>query len=98
MHARVALYSIQPGQLTEAVRIVREKVESAMRRQAGFQRVLLMTDEKASKMMSISIWDSEEAMRTGESGGGYFQEALVLLSPLFLGSPIIEHYDVSVRA
>lgn len=98
MHARVGLYSIRPGQLDEAVGIVRQTIQPAMQRQAGYQGLLLLTDEQASKMLSISTWESEDAMKAGEGSGGYFQEALTRLSPLFLGSPIIEHYDVSVRA
>ncbi|HEX2171436.1 MAG TPA: antibiotic biosynthesis monooxygenase family protein [Dehalococcoidia bacterium] len=98
MHARVGVYQVRPGQLQQAVSVITETVAPAMRRQPGFQGILLLADEKASRIMSISTWDSEEAMRVAEGSGGYFQDALVRLGPLFIGSPVVEHYDVEVQA
>ena len=98
MHARVGQYHFKPDQFDQAVDLIRDTVAPAMRRQAGFKSVLLFTDVKASKVISISIWESEDAMRVSEGTGGYFQEALIKLAPLFIGSPVVEHYDVTVQA
>ena len=97
MHARVGQYHFKPDRFHEAVSLIRDSVAPAMRRQAGFKGVLLFTDAKASKVMSLSIWESEDAMTVSEGSGGYFQEALLKLAPLFLGSPVVEHYDVTVQ-
>jgi heme-degrading monooxygenase HmoA len=94
MHARVGQFHFIPDHFSEAIRLIREEITPEMRRQAGFKSVLVVTDEKKSKTVSISIWESEEAMRAGERTGGYFQDALMKLAPLFIGSPVIEHYDV----
>ena len=97
MHARVGQYHFKPDRFDEAVGLIRDSVAPAMRQQAGFKGILLFADAKASKVMSISIWESEDAMKVSEGSGGYFQEALIKLAPLFMGSPVVEHYDVSVQ-
>ena len=98
MHARVGLYHFKPDQLDQALSIIRDSVVPTMKRQAGFKRVWLMTDPRTSRALSISLWESEDAMHVSEGSGGYFQDALIKLAPLFIGSPVVEHYDVSVQA
>lgn len=91
------MYQCHPDHLDEALRVMREQVAPTMRQQPGFQKILLLAEAKSSRIMSISVWESEEAMRAGERGGGYFQEALSRLAPFFIGSSVVEHYDVTVE-
>jgi len=97
MHARVGQFHFSPDRFSEAIRLIRDEVTPRMRGEAGFRRSLVAADERKSKVVSISIWDSEEAMRASERPDGYFPEAMMKLAPLFIGSPVIEHYEVSLH-
>jgi heme-degrading monooxygenase HmoA len=97
MHARVGQYHFVPEQFAEVVRIMREELTPAVRDQPGYRGMLLLADEKTSKAVSISIWESEAAMRASEGSDGYFQESMKRLSAFFQGSAVVEHYDVSAQ-
>lgn len=91
------MYQCRPGQLDEALAVIRDNVAPTMRQQPGFKKILLLAAAESSRILSISVWESEEAMRAGERSDGYFQEALSRLAPFFIGSSIVEHYDVTVQ-
>ena len=94
MHARVVLGKVKHDMQDEAVRIYRESVAPAASQQKRSKTLQLLTDPETSKFISITIWESEEDMITGESSG-YLQEQLGKISSLFVGPPSIQHYLVS---
>jgi heme-degrading monooxygenase HmoA len=94
MHARVILGRVKLDKQDEAIRIFREIVEPAAKKQKGFKRMHLLTDPETSKFISISIWDTENDMLAGESTG-YLQEQLAKIVALFVGPPTVQHYIVS---
>ncbi len=98
MHARVGIYSFKPDLFREAVNLMRDQVAPAMRGHGGYKGVYLLTDEPSCRVMSISLWESEDAMHNAEGTGGYFQEALIRLANYFAGTPVVEHYDVGLRS
>ena len=95
MHARVILGKVRHGKQDEAIRIYKELVAPAAEEQKGFKSMNLLTDPDTHKFISITFWETEKDMVAGESGG-YLQEQLNKIAPLFVGPPSIQHYVVSV--
>ena len=94
MHARVILGKVKHDMQDEAIKIYRERLEPAAKVQKGFVRMHLLTDPDTSKFISITIWETEQDMITGESSG-YLQEQLSKIAAVFVGPPSIQHYEVS---
>lgn len=94
MHARVILGRVKLERHEEAIKIYRESVEPVTKKQKGFREMHLLTDPDTSKFISITIWETENDMFTGESNG-YLQEQLNKIAALFVGPPTIQHYVVS---
>jgi heme-degrading monooxygenase HmoA len=94
MHARVILGKVKHDKQDEAITVYRESVAPAARKQKGFKSMNLLTDRDTNKFISISYWETEADMVTGESSG-YLQKQLDRITTLFVGPPTIQHYDVS---
>ena len=94
MHARVILGMVKLDKQDEAIKIYKESVEPAAKEQKGFKGMHLLTDPYTRKFISITIWENENDMLTGESSG-YLQEQLGKVTALFVGPPSIQHYIVS---
>jgi heme-degrading monooxygenase HmoA len=94
MHARITSVDIQPGKVNDAVKAYEEQVLPASQGQAGFVSALLLVDRDASKAISITLWESEEALTNGEISP-YYIEQLKKLAPFFAGMPQRESYEVT---
>ncbi len=97
MHARMITARMKPGQLDEAVQTYASSIVPAMRAQAGFREAKLLIDAAESSAVSITFWETEEAMLHGEASG-YLQEQITKLGEYFAEAPDSAHYAVAVRA
>jgi heme-degrading monooxygenase HmoA len=97
MHARVTIVTVQPGKLDEAIKVSRDSIMPAAKKQKGFKEYLLLTDRNTGKGMTITLWNTEADMSAGE-GSGFYREQVAKAAPFFAGPPTLEHYEVSVRA
>jgi heme-degrading monooxygenase HmoA len=95
MHARVTIATAQPGKIDEAIKMVRDSVLPAAKKQKGFKRFFFLTDRAAGKGMTVTLWNTEADMTAGESG--YYRESIAKLGSLMAGSPTMEHYEVEVQ-
>jgi heme-degrading monooxygenase HmoA len=70
MHARVSTYQGPPNvtqeQVDEADRYDRENVLPAARQMEGFKGAITLLDRQSGKALSVTLWESEEAMRASE--------------------------------
>ena len=96
MYARVTITQLQPGKTEEAVSIFRDSIVPAAKQQQGFKGALLLTDPNTGKGVSITLWETEDNMRAGETSG-YYQEQVAKFAQVFTGPPIREVYEVSVQ-
>jgi heme-degrading monooxygenase HmoA len=94
MHARVILGKVKRDKQDEAIRIYKENVAPAAKKQKGFNSMNLLTDPDTNKFISITFWETENDMLTGASSG-YLQEQLNRIASLFVGPPTIQYYVVS---
>ena len=67
----------------------------AQKNQKGFQGSYLMTDASSSKLLAISVWETEADMLAGESDSGYVKEAFTKFAAFLEGSPEFDHYELS---
>ena len=95
MHARATSFQVQSGKMPEAIDILNQ-VALAAKAVKGFQGAYFMTDAASGKALAITVWESEADMLAGESSTGHVQEAIAKLGSLLVGSPDIDHYELSV--
>jgi heme-degrading monooxygenase HmoA len=87
---------VDPGKLDEMLKIWKESVLPAAQSQQGFKGALVLGDRTTGDGISISLWDSEADMATGESSG-YYQEQLAKFASIFTGKPDTKHYEVFLQ-
>jgi len=97
MYARTALMQGRPDTMNEAARIFSESVLPAAKQQKGFKGALFLTDPATGKGMSVTLWETEEDLKAGESSG-YFREQIAKFGPLMAGPPTREVYVVAAMA
>jgi len=69
MHARMSTLEGSPGRLDEGVHDIREDVLPQLRQQDGFKGFLALGDRQSGKLVGITFWESEQAMRAAEEVG-----------------------------
>ena len=97
MHARVITHRVREGNLDHVVRVIRERIEPAARRQPGFVGFVLMSDREASTVVSTSYWETETDMLSSEDAY-YLQDQISRLIMFLRGPPAIEHYSVDLMS
>jgi len=67
MYARIATFESDPGQIDEAIRMVRSEVESAQT-PAGLEgaKMLMLVNRETGKGLGITLFGDEDAMRRGD--------------------------------
>ncbi len=95
MFARV---TTTKGQVTkqDAARVVRERVLPGANAIPGFQGGLWLLDEKGGKGLTITLFDSEEALRASAEAAERLRKAAV--GELGASVASVESYEVVVAA
>jgi len=97
MHARVVTVKSQVDKMKDGIKIYTDSVLPAARQQKGFKGLILLTDSKTGKSITMTLWDTEADMVTGESSG-YFKEQIGKFMQILTEPPVMEHYEVSVQS
>jgi heme-degrading monooxygenase HmoA len=92
MFARVSTYEGTPGQ-EEAVRQAVEGMGGQVRAMAGFQRAYFLVDRSSGKGMSITLWESEQAMQSSASAVTPLRSQLTQALGA-TGQPTVSSYEV----
>ena len=67
MHARASTFEGPPDRIDEGLRYMREQIlPTAFREDEGFKGAIALADRQSGKMLTITFWESEEAMRATE--------------------------------
>lgn len=69
MFARASTLEGPPDQLDEGLRYVREQVLPLLQQQDGFKGFIAFGDRQSGKLIGVSLWESEQAMRASEEVG-----------------------------
>ena len=74
MHARVSIFEGSPDEIDEGLRQAREQVLPRARQMEGFKGLIALGDRQSGKMLGITFWESEEAMRASEEAANRMRE------------------------
>src|SRR5918995_315569 len=66
MFARVSRYRGDPGQIDEGLNYARENILPRVQQVDGYEGVYYLVDRETGKALTITLWESEEAMRASE--------------------------------
>jgi heme-degrading monooxygenase HmoA len=66
MFARMSTYEDPPDRTQEGISHARERILPAVRNIVCFSGVLFLADRETGKALSITLWESEQAMRDSE--------------------------------
>jgi heme-degrading monooxygenase HmoA len=66
MFARVSTYQGSPQQIDEGLDHARRNILPRVRAVDGFEGVYYLVDRQSGRALSITLWESEEAMRASE--------------------------------
>ncbi len=94
MHGRVTVIQGTPERADEAVRVLREQVLPRAREMAGFKGVLGLLDRGSGKALSVTLWESEEAMRASEEAANRLRDEASRASGG--GVVSVERYEVVI--
>ena len=66
MFARVSAYRGDPAQIDKGLDHARENILPRVQQIEGFEGVYYLVDRESGKALTITLWESEEAMRASE--------------------------------
>jgi heme-degrading monooxygenase HmoA len=67
MFARVTTAHGAPERLDDTLRTIREQAVPLFQGQAGFQHLYILIDRQSGKGLSVSLWESREALAQAEA-------------------------------
>ena len=95
MHARMSIFEGPPHMIDEGVRQAREVVLPQIKEiDSGFKGIIALTDRQSGKMVWITFWESEEAMRTSEEAANRLSEQTVDVAGGMVAG--MERYEVGL--
>ena len=66
MFASVSTYQGPPDQIDDGLRYAQENIVPSLQEVEGFEGVYLLVDRQSGKVLTITLWESEEALRASE--------------------------------
>ena len=97
MFARFTTVEVNVDKIDELIKLFEDSIVPAAKSQKGYRGAYLFTDRKTGKGYVISLWDSEEDAVANEQSG-YYKEQVGKAAEFFIGPPVRESYEVSVKA
>jgi heme-degrading monooxygenase HmoA len=67
MHARMFAFEGSSDEIDAAAALAREEILPLEREMAGFRGLILLSDRETGKLISLSLWESEELMLQSEA-------------------------------
>ena len=72
MFARVTQLAVNPERLQQGRHAVEEHVVPALRMQAGYNGGLLLGNPESGKVLTVSLWETEQAMHATDEASYWF--------------------------
>ena len=73
MFARVSEWSVPPEHQDGALRAAEEKIGPALSKQPGYLGDLLLGDSQSGKMLTLTLWEDEQAMHATDEASHWFR-------------------------
>lgn len=94
MHARVSFYELAGASRDDAVRAF-EGARSAVGQMQGNQGAMLLVNPETGKAMTITLWDSEDALRATEQQADRTRQQAASGAGMVVTS--VEAYEVALE-
>ena len=96
MFARKATYAAEPSpyRIEQGIRRAQEKALPRLRQLDGFEGAYFFVDRHSGKVISISLWESEEAMHRSEEVVRGLRDEIA--AGLATNQVEVEHYEVAI--
>jgi heme-degrading monooxygenase HmoA len=95
MHARVSTIQGAPGKVDDVTRQTQEQTLPQLQKMEGFKGFIALGDRQSGKMLGVSFWESEEALRaTDEAASSVRSGAAEAADGIVAG---VEEYEVLVN-
>ena len=95
MHARVSTIQGSPGKVDDVTRQTQEQTLPQLQKMEGFKGFVALGDRQSGKMLGVSFWESEEALRATEGAASSVRsEAAETADGIVAG---VEEYEVLVN-
>ncbi|MER3405126.1 MAG: hypothetical protein C4289_08160 [Chloroflexota bacterium] len=94
MFARVSIMQASPKHLEEGIRYVQSMPSPGDQRMAGFRGAFLLVDRTSAKVMTITLWETEQDVQESAEGAGRLRAAISQAFG-FTGTPVVEVYEVA---
>ena len=95
MHARVTTIQGSPDKMDDATSHIQEQTLPQLQKMEGFKGFIALGDRQSGKMLGVSFWESEEALRaTDEAVSSVRSGAAEAADGIVAG---VEQYEVLVN-
>jgi hypothetical protein len=71
--ARVSQLSVPPERQAQAHRAAEDHIGPALRMQVGYCGDLLLGDRESGKMLTVTLWENEQAMHATDEASHWFR-------------------------
>ena len=97
MHARLSRFAgLPPERIDETIEEFEKRQLPELRRQPGYQGVMVMLNRSSGQAAALTLWESEEDMRESERVADQVREAAMALGRP-KREPVIDRYEVVMR-
>lgn len=94
MHARITHSKIDPTKVEELIKMIKDNVVPTVTKQTGFKGGFWMFDRKTGKRISLTLWESDEALQLSAD----YAKQVRAGGPASLQIIDVEEYEVAVTA
>lgn len=95
MYARVTTIQGPPESVDESIIVTREKALPQARQIPGFKGALSLVDRTTGKGLTITLWESEEALQTSDEAANQIRsDAVAAITGAEVAS--VDRYEVAI--
>jgi hypothetical protein len=98
MYARVVTFQVAPAVVDTVVHLFQVKIVPIIQHQQGFHSFTLLVDHASGSCQSISLWNTLAQREATGASSSFLQTQLAPVAEFLLTTPVVENYDVAVRA
>jgi heme-degrading monooxygenase HmoA len=96
VHARVTISETPVDKVDFAIKVINEEIVPAVKKMAGSKGAYWLGDRSTGKGITITLWESEEALKAGEEQAKQLRSDAAKKLELKIGS--IDRYEVLAQA
>ena len=89
-------FQVKTDKLDEGIKIWQEQDMPLLKSIKVYNRGYLLSDPKTGKVISMTLWDSEEDAVTDEKSALH-QKQVDMYKGLLIGEPIAQYFEVSAK-